>query len=61
MSVSFRSVTLPENVAGRLYFHSMPGRYEPLQAVWNELAARRAASNGIRVSGRRCAPRTAAP
>ena len=40
VSVSFRSVSLPENVAGRLYFHSMPGRYEPLQAVWNELAAR---------------------
>lgn len=29
----FRSVDLPPDVAGRLYLHSMPGRYEPLQAT----------------------------
>lgn len=29
----FRSVALPPGVAGRLYLHSMPGRYEPLQAT----------------------------
>ena len=27
--ISFRSVQLPEGVAGRLYLHSMPGREEP--------------------------------
>jgi protein-tyrosine phosphatase len=29
----FRSVTLPAGVSGRLYLHSMPGRYEPYQAT----------------------------
>jgi protein-tyrosine phosphatase len=29
----FRSVTLPDDVRGRLYLHSMPGRYEPYQAT----------------------------
>ncbi len=29
----FRSVALPPDVSGRLYLHSMPGRYEPLQAT----------------------------
>lgn len=29
----FRSVDLPEDVKGRLYLHSMPGRYEPYQAT----------------------------
>lgn len=29
----FRSVDLPPDVPGRLYLHSMPGRYEPLQAT----------------------------
>jgi hypothetical protein len=24
----FRSVTLPQNISGLLYLHSMPGRYE---------------------------------
>ncbi len=26
----FRSMDLPKNVAGKLFLHSMPGRYEPL-------------------------------
>lgn len=29
----FRSVDLPDDVKGRLYLHSMPGRYEPYQAT----------------------------
>lgn len=29
----FRSVALPEEIKGRLYLHSMPGRYEPYQAT----------------------------
>jgi protein-tyrosine phosphatase len=29
----FRSVDLPPDVPGKLYLHSMPGRYEPLQAT----------------------------
>lgn len=29
----FRSVDLPDDVKGRLYLHSMPGRYEPFQAT----------------------------
>jgi hypothetical protein len=29
----FRDVGLPEGVAGRLYLHSMPGRYEPLSGL----------------------------
>jgi protein-tyrosine phosphatase len=29
----FRDVGLPEGVAGRLYLHSMPGRYEPFERV----------------------------
>lgn len=34
----FRRVRLPEAVAGRLYLHSMPGRYEPLEASFAEVA-----------------------
>ena len=29
----FRSVVLPEAIKGRLYLHSMPGRYEPYEAT----------------------------
>jgi protein-tyrosine phosphatase len=29
----FRTVHLPENVSGRLYLHSMPGREEPFQTA----------------------------
>ncbi len=29
----FRSVELPADISGRLYLHSMPGRYEPYQAT----------------------------
>jgi protein-tyrosine phosphatase len=35
--VSFRQVELPGGVAGRLYLHSMPGRYEPLEEAWAEV------------------------
>ena len=37
-SVSFRPVTLPSGVKGRLFLHSMPGRREPLESVWQEVA-----------------------
>jgi protein-tyrosine phosphatase len=33
----FRQVNLPPSVPGRLFLHSMPGRYEPLGDVWREL------------------------
>jgi protein tyrosine phosphatase (PTP) superfamily phosphohydrolase (DUF442 family) len=29
-----RAVELPSDIAGRLYLHSMPGRYEPLEDCW---------------------------
>lgn len=29
----FREVTLPKDISGKLYFHSMPGRYETLEAT----------------------------
>lgn len=29
----FRSVDLPDEIRGRLFLHSMPGRYEPYQAT----------------------------
>lgn len=32
----FRRVRLPEAISGRLYLHSMPGRYEPLEASFAE-------------------------
>src|SRR5262245_28752501 len=34
----FRQFALPDNCDGRLYLHSMPGRYEPLDEVWTEVA-----------------------
>lgn len=36
----FRQVALPDAIPGRLFLHSMPGRYEALETVWAELAAR---------------------
>ena len=33
----FRSVELPAAVPGRLLLHSMPGRYEALEHVWNQV------------------------
>lgn len=33
----FRSVDLPDDVTGRLYLHSMPGRYEPYQATLDDV------------------------
>jgi protein-tyrosine phosphatase len=33
----FRRVALPARVTGRLLLHSMPGRYEALERVWNQL------------------------
>src|SRR5207249_4968152 len=30
----FHRVTLPSDVAGRLWLHSMPGRREPLEQAW---------------------------
>jgi protein-tyrosine phosphatase len=34
----FRAVKLPQGIKGRLYLHSMPGRYENVDAVWAEIA-----------------------
>ncbi|MCS6843745.1 MAG: tyrosine-protein phosphatase [Caldilineales bacterium] len=36
----FRYLPLPEGVKGRLYLHSMPGRFEPLQATIEEVQRR---------------------
>lgn len=33
----FRGVTLPSDVAGSLWLHSMPGRREPLEQAWEEV------------------------
>ena len=33
----FRRVTLPSDVAGGLWLHSMPGRHEPLEEAWEEV------------------------
>jgi protein-tyrosine phosphatase len=33
----FRSVCLPVDVPGRLLLHSMPGRYEALERVWQQV------------------------
>ncbi len=33
----FREVSLSEGVHGKLYLHSMPGRYENLAQVWDDL------------------------
>jgi hypothetical protein len=37
----FRSVELPPECRGRLLLHSMPGRLEPLEAVWEEVRGSR--------------------
>jgi len=34
----FRKLTLPTGVPGAMYLHSMPGRYEPLEQSWAEVA-----------------------
>lgn len=33
----FRTVRLPDGVAGSLRLHSMPGRREPLEQVWEQI------------------------
>lgn len=33
----FRRVELPSEVSGRLLLHSMPGRFEALESVWQQL------------------------
>jgi len=33
----FRRVQLPEEIPGALYLHSLPGRFEPLDAAWDEV------------------------
>jgi protein-tyrosine phosphatase len=33
----FRRVVLPYEVAGKLLLHSMPGRYEPIERVWQQI------------------------
>ena len=33
----FREVILPEVIPGKLYLHSMPGRYEKLSKSWQEI------------------------
>ena len=33
----FRRVELPAQIPGRLLLHSMPGRYEAIENVWNQL------------------------
>lgn len=33
----FRSVTLPARVPGRLLLHSMPGRFESIERVWQQV------------------------
>jgi protein-tyrosine phosphatase len=33
----FRRVDLPARVPGRLLLHSMPGRYEAIESVWNQV------------------------
>ena len=37
----FREVELPPGVSGRLFLHSMPGRYEPLDKVWFQVKENR--------------------
>jgi len=34
---AFRTVSLAAELPGKLYLHSMPGRYEPLQTAWLEI------------------------
>jgi hypothetical protein len=33
----FRRVELPAQLPGRLLLHSMPGRYESIESVWNQV------------------------
>jgi len=33
----FREVVLPESIPGKIYLHSMPGRYEKLSRSWQEI------------------------
>ena len=33
----FRRVDLPARVPGKLLLHSMPGRYEAMESVWNQV------------------------
>lgn len=33
----FRSVELPDNVPGKMLLHSMPGRFEPIELVWQQV------------------------
>jgi protein-tyrosine phosphatase len=33
----FRRVDLPYQVGGKLLLHSMPGRYEPIERVWQQV------------------------
>jgi hypothetical protein len=33
----FRRVDLPAGIPGRLLLHSMPGRYEAIDSVWNQV------------------------
>ena len=33
----FRRVELPARVPGKLLLHSMPGRYEAIESVWNQV------------------------
>ena len=33
----FRQVEIPARVTGKLLLHSMPGRYESIESVWNQL------------------------
>ncbi len=36
--ILFRRLTLPEQIPGEMYLHSMPGRYEPLERSWAEIS-----------------------
>ena len=33
----FRRVDLPTGIPGRMLLHSMPGRYEAIESVWNQV------------------------
>ncbi len=33
----FRRVDLPAGIPGRLFLHSMPGRYETIESVWSQV------------------------
>jgi len=39
MATTFRQVRLSDGVQGRLYLHSMPGRYEDLIEAWKQVKA----------------------